>query len=198
MDTSTACDTPEVLDRPNTRNSSRISSHLPLMSHISTSTQIKILMMFYFRKSPLVNPPKKVGKDGVLVDPKILECIVECETTARCSLSTAITVTQIVANRIFNQNWQLPLALDKDHLRDIARLKRLKSKRNELSDLDHEGKEIDEERKIDAEANSVSIDNESEEEDIENLKERIAKRKIHNSDPLPSMTAVREARHLII
>ena len=191
METST-CTTPEVSDRPNTRNSSRISSHAPLLSSVTASTQTEVLDLdeVIFPQVSTRVPSKYWGKQGILIDPKILECIVECETTARCSLSTAITVTQIVANRIFGQNWQLPLALDKEHLKDVKSLKKLESNACKLF-------ESSEDREIDAEASSSLFENEFEGEDPEVVKERIAERRRQNGSRLPSMTAVKDARLLI-
>ena len=57
---------------------------------------------------------------------EVLECVVECETTA-------IGVTQIVANRLFGQNWLLPLEMDKEHLRDVQLLEKAKLKLNPRS-----------------------------------------------------------------
>ena len=96
------CTTPDVSERPKTRNSSRISAQAPLLSTVSASTQTEVfdLNEVVFPQSQQVSS-KYRGKDGILINPKILECIVECKTPATCSLSTAITVTQIVAKRIF-------------------------------------------------------------------------------------------------
>ena len=134
---------------------------------------------------------KRIGKEGILNDPKISECIVECETTARCSLSTAITVTQIVSNRIFNQNWQLPLALDKQHLKDIQLLKKMKPRTDDHYACSSEDLEID------AEASGIALEDRDEGNDIEAIQQRVAQRKSQFENWLPSMTTVRDARHLI-
>ena len=139
---------------------------------------------------------------------EVLECVVECETTA-------IGVTQIVANRLFGQNWLLPLAMDKEHLRDIQLLK--KAKLNPRS----EEEKSQEENEIDAAAESLITDvsnmestgilvtgTESEIQiqsqlatiedgelvevnvDIASIENRIAERKKQDAFRLPSMTAV--------
>ena len=51
-----------------------------------------------------------------LFRPNIMVAIVECEAVARCSMDTAIKVVQIVANRIFGQNWLLPLSMDEEYI----------------------------------------------------------------------------------
>jgi hypothetical protein len=193
MDTSDTCATPEVSDRPNTRCSSRLSSHGPILSTISVATQTEVLDLdnAIFPQVSTRKPSKKVGKDGVLIDPRILECIVECETTARCSLSTAISVTQIVANRIFHQNWQLPLSLDKEHLKDIQLQKKLKKKTQSSLDPTNEEKEVE------VEASNVTLEENIEGVDVEVVEQRISARRNQNHNRLPSMTAVRDARHLI-
>ena len=66
METST-CTTPEVSDRPNTRNSSRISSHAPLLSSVTASTQTEVLDLDEVI-SPQVStrvPSKYWGKQGI-------------------------------------------------------------------------------------------------------------------------------------
>ena len=102
-----------------------LSTHCNIFSSVSIATQTEDfhLQEVTFPQISTRKPSKVKGKEGVLIDPKILECIVECETTARCSLATAIEVTQIVANRIFGQKWLLPLSMDKDHLREVKYLK---------------------------------------------------------------------------
>ena len=126
-----------------------------------------------------------------MIDPKILECIVEVETTARCSLSSAILATKIVANRIFNQNWQLPFALDKEHLNNVQLLKKMKAKTNQQADP------TDEDVEIEVEAGSTELEEGDELISLGAVQQRMAERKGQNSNRLPSMTAVRNARHLI-
>lgn len=193
MEASMTCSTPEVLDRPNTRNSSRLSSSRPLLPSHNAATQTEAVELdkVNFPAISIRKAARRAGKEAVLIDPKILECIVEVETTARCSLSTAITVTQIVANRIFDQNWQLPLALDKEHLSDVQLMKKMKAKTNQYSNP------TDEDVEIDVEAHSVTINDRGEENDVEKVQQRISDRQRNKSNRLPSMTAVRDARHLI-
>ena len=98
-----------------------------------------------------------------------------------------LTFTKIVANQIFNQNWQLPLALDKEHLNDVQLLKKMKAKTNQQADPTDEDKEIEvEELEEGDELISLGA-----------VQQRMAERKGQNSNCLPSMTAVRNARHLI-
>ena len=60
-------------------------------------------------------------------------------------------MTQIVANKLFGQNWLLPLEMDKEHLRDVQLLEIAKLKLNPRS---VEEKSL-EENKIHAAAESL-------------------------------------------
>ena len=65
----------------------------------------------------------KRNKEAHLICPSILEAIVECETVCRSSLDSAIRSLYTVANRVFMQNWKLPLSLDDEYLSDKKLLK---------------------------------------------------------------------------
>ena len=191
MDQSTlsSCPTPDVSERPLTRSSSTRSSHM-IVTKVSEGTQTDSpsLDNVVFPQIPTKKASLIKGKASVLIEPKILEAIVECETTARCSLSTSIEVVQIVANRIFGQKWELPLSLDKNHLQDIKRIKQVKP----AESLPEKEEEVE----VEAEAFAVSI-NEEESFDVNEIEERISKRKQANQFRLPSMSSVRNARTLI-
>ena len=194
MEESTICTTPEVSDRPSTRSSSALSSQSHLFSTVSVATQTSALHLedAKFPKVSTRKASKVKGKEGVLIDPKILECIVECETTARCSLAIAIEVTQIVANRIFGQNWLLPLSMDKDHLRDVQLLKRAKK-----GDHLNEGSQEDIEIETEAETVEPVEEERAKSVDLKEVEDRVSSRKKEDKFRLPSMTAVRNARQLI-
>ena len=129
-------------------------------------------------------------------------------------------MTQIVANKLFGQNWLLPLEMDKEHLRDVQLLEIAKLKLNPRS---VEEKSL-EENKIHAAAESLITDvsnmestqilvtgTESEIQmqsqlatiedggfvgvnvDIAAIENRIAERKKQDAFFLPSTTAVRNA-----
>ena len=88
MDTSTIRSTPELLDRPCTRSTSALSAHEPIRSFLTTSTQTDSLSLdeAIFPKISTRKAAVVKGKVSTLIDPQILEAIVECETTARCSI----------------------------------------------------------------------------------------------------------------
>ena len=119
----------EVADRVVTRSSSCLSSKSPMYSTRTVSTQTESLTLdeVEFAQISTRVSSKKTGSAGKLIHPKILEAIVKCETLARNSTPSAIEVCQIVANTVFNQKWELPLALDRDHLMDLKFLKQSKS-----------------------------------------------------------------------
>ena len=196
MDTSTIRSTPELLDRPCTRSTSALSAHEPIRSFLTTSTQTDSLSLdeAIFPKISTRKAAVVKGKVSTLIDPQILEAIVECETTARCSITTAISVTQIIANRIFGQNWELPLSLDKAHLRDIQILKKANSEQPSENETSPENLE---ESEIHAEASLVIVEDHEVKHDFEAAQSRVLSRKGNYQFRLPSMTAVREARHLI-
>ena len=76
--------TPEIADRSVTRSSSAQSLKSPVYSLRSVATQTEAISLeeANFPKISTRIPSKVKGKEGVLIHPKILECIVECETTA--------------------------------------------------------------------------------------------------------------------
>ena len=142
-----------------------LSTHCNIFSSVSIATQTEDfhLQEVTFPQISTRKPSKVKGKESVLIDPKILECIVECETTARCSLATAIEVAQIVAYRIFGQKWLLPLSMDKDHLREVKYLKR--NIRDEVTEMNEEDWEVD----VEADAAFPDADTENIDEDYREL-----------------------------
>jgi hypothetical protein len=120
---------PEVTDRRQTRSSSTFGSTPPLvMISSSTQTHLMDLRQCEFPQVTTRLPSSVKGKKGHLIQPSIIEALVEAETTARCPMDVAIKVVQITANKIFQQNWLLPLTMDGSHLHDVKLLKGVQEK----------------------------------------------------------------------
>ena len=109
-----------------TRNESSLNIEKSKTSTISRATQTEITEDLFPQLDTKI-PSKSKNKEAVLISPTILETIVECETVNRCSLDSAIRCIQTVANRVFKQQWKLPLSMDEEYLRDTKLLKKLEA-----------------------------------------------------------------------
>ena len=144
--------------------------------------------------------PKIPVRQGKFINAVILETAVECETVARCSMDTTVKVLQIIANKIFGQNWSLPLSMNDKYVRDMKTLRQLKKGMGIPESSSNQDQEDDAE--IEYEISCLPDDNlpvevDDREAKIVALEVKIENHKKGKDSRLPSPKSIRNTRQLI-